>query len=367
MQRAEELRFPSFPPLLRVVGTIPLCVGLGLIAFSGMNLVPIAIGLVIAVLGGAVTLGRRALVIDPARGRVFDALGLVVPMFERRSVAFREFEVVAFGLSIRTIDGAANIQYWVALFGPSHKRSLVATESFLEARQTAERVAKVMGLGVLDQATLAGYREPGSLDVSLRQRLLSGAALPVLGPLPPRFSAIPGTGVWSWRLPRAALLPQLGNASRLLLLALLAQIINVARLVGPVHPNIANDPSMMWVMNGFSVLGVLVGIVVLVLVVRELRAAERDTIVHASPHGLILELRGLFGTRTLTLESNSLETLGVGRRIVLALLPSLGPERIVAASDRLAATFGIGCTEAERTWLIQAIWHALISDRGVRA
>ena len=360
---AEPLRFPSFPPLVRVAGAVPLCVGLSLISFPPRDLILSAIGLVIAALGVVFTFGRRSLVIDPARARVFDAVGLLVTMFEWRSLPFQAFNVVSFGLRVTTVDGAGNAQYWVGLSGPTHKRGIAAVDNFLEARRTAEQVAKVMGLGVLDQATLAGYREPGSLDVSLRQRLLSAGTLPPLGPLPPRFSTVPGARGWSFSLPRAPLLPQLGNSFRWFLFAIMAQIVTVIRLTGLTHPRVANDPSMTLLGDAFGVLGILVAACVLALFIRELRVAERYTTVHVSPHGLHLELRGMFGTRRVTLDSNALETLGVGRRVLLPALPSLGPERIVAASDQRVITFGIGCTPAERTWLIHAIWHALISHR----
>ncbi len=294
---------------------------------------------------------RYTITVDGAARAVEESIGLCLPILTIRRHPATSWRCVTMRLVAIYTGNSTSLSYGVFLVGASRERLLEQVADLAQARATAEAVAKLLGLGVSDEITQSGYREAGSLDEPLRQRLLRVPSLPPLGRPPSRLSIEVVRDELRVRLPRARALPQLTLALSWCSFGAICCVPIFIVVSGLGHPGATRDV----VMRAVSLLGLVPAVVAAVVSWRELRELEREVLVFVSPRALGAEIQGPLGRRCLAVSAERLENVGVGHRVRLGWFPRRGPPRLVACADDEVVSFGTSCSPEEHAWLIRAI------------
>ncbi len=306
--------------------------------------------------GFVMTCGRFQVALDEAEQRVTHRIGLVIPFLLWRSYLLGHYASIWIRFQQR--DDSKSNGYLVGLSGSTGDHAVLACSDLLEARRFSEQLSNCSGLGIKDEATLSGFREAGTMNEPLRQRL-GRQGVPALGPAPPRLTVSSTREHISVTLPKAPLYDQLGPVWPPVFGVCAALLLPVVRL-SALNPVFLNSPTELLVINGICVLSLVFGIFPLRYLIAELRAIELETTVAASPRGITVSTRGPLGLRAQTMSSDVLESLGFGHRRNLSASFALGPKRLLAIADESVVSFGVGCSHTEISWLVQAISHALV-------
>jgi hypothetical protein len=349
--------FERYPALLRYFGAFWCLVNTWMAVVMSkpphfeMALTPLLF-LAIGLVG---TFGRYRITLNAEPSVVETSFGWGFWLRRLRRYEPGTFRWVALRLAVTRADNSTSLSYGVFLVGPSDTRGLDEADDLLKARATAERVAQLLGLGVSDELTQSGYREPGSLDEPLRARLMRAPDPAPLGPPPAGLDVHVSGDELRVALPTAKALPQLTVALSWAVFGAIGCIPTLILLSGLGHPRVVSDPVLSSLLGGMGLPIVLIAIIALL---RDLARLERDVTMRVSPRGLSADVTGPRGARTLSLAAHELESVGVGHRTQLSVFPRLGPARIVACADHELIDFGTACSPDQHAWLIRAIhWY----------
>jgi hypothetical protein len=344
--------------MIRPFGAVFLAGGLFFFYLVLVDQVFGALGVVVpcTLVGVVMTFGRFQIMLDEAQLCVIHRVGVVVPLLPWRSFLLREYSSI--WIRFQQGDDSESNGYLVGLSRSTGEQAVLSCSDLLEARRFSERLSNCMGLGINDEATLSGFREAGTMNEPLCERL-KRQGVPSLGPAPPRLTVSRTSEHISVTLPKAPLNEQLGPVWPPLFGVFAALLLPLVRLLA-LNPVFQKSPTELLVINGICCLSVLLGIFPLRYLIVELGAIEIETTVVAAPRGITVSTRGPLGLRTHAMSSEVLESLGFGHRRNLSASFAVGPKRLLAIADDSVISLGVGCSHTEITWLMQAISHSLL-------
>ncbi len=341
--------------------SIPLVEMTGGKGFNPVLLGPALMSLPFLAVGTGFLLGRAGLSLDRRRRKIIQWWGLLIP-FRTTERSLQDLEQV--GISVDRRGGKnKHTVYPVQLDGRSGEPiEIEAPGNHFQARQTAEKLAKFLGLGIADTSMgIRTFRPAGSLDEPLRDRILrqdGPAPLPAGGP-PERiqYTSRNDTG--------AFILPKVGFTGPVVLSliagGLFAAIFSAVMLVPLVF--------MLEKASSFLPVAIMIGIFSLpmvgvlgAIVVSVIRTVTQQEKLLASPRGITIERTDWFGKTQTAMPAQELEELekgisGGGTPGNLLRTPIL-----FARSDKAELEFGQGLTPDEVDWLARTIRHHLTRE-----
>ncbi len=320
-----------------------------------------------------VAVARRVAVLDLVRRQIAVRFGFIVPMLQTSVRPLERCECITIRLgalapptdpsSAQPTSGGADRTYEVVAYRLGHGDCLWQSTNYLEARSAAEQVAKLMGVGVMDEVMGCGYREAGTLAESHVARIRRQAALAPVPGIRTSLSAEYADGNLLIELPRATIRPQPIPRNFLWWCCggVMYAFITVLTLLQPGLGGPFAPEAPWWVDLAREAWPILVASVFFACVVLpKLVRTETQVRVRAGTWGLQVDTRALFGTRSRRINATDLRSVNVARAAIPPSPPHNDTEAVVAISDTQLLTFGVGCTRAEREWLALAVQHALV-------
>lgn len=319
-------------------------------------------GAIFALVGAALSFGRRGAVLDRRQGLLITWWGLLVPF--RTKQRKLEADAVRLNTEVRRSDKSTYTVYPVRLQYRGKAFYTVGEPQVMkEARASAEQMAKFLNIPLEDEtAGTKVVRAPDELDMSLRERLQKkGEDAKELPPQPENLRAaydadgdsllvtVPPTGLTVIHKIAVVVLLGVGLLGGALLLGFSA--------FGSGGPSFFD-----WIMAAFMAFPVL-GMVASIL-----HSAKKSTELRASPDGLELVELGLRRKKRF-MPVNELEELLITSVVGMqksgqgpglgAFLGGMDKETVVARSDKDTFTFGSGLSREELEWLKALIEKAL--------
>jgi hypothetical protein len=372
--------------LLAVSGVVPMGNAERLPAIAWPLLV--LMGIAFTAVGGGLAFGRSWTTIDRSQSRIVKQWGLLIPMRER-IVPLHGYSAVR--LSVVEGDSDTADRFPIALTGQSGPDlPLFVSNAYAEARACAKTVAEHLHLDVEDASTDHPVRLPASLmDVPFRERLRRSGAPPADTERPP------GARIQVTREHGEVRVVVLPRPMRVLMLAAagvpLAVLLVIGRPLATFFRQTRTPDPIAWLFLGFVAL--FFALPAMAVVNAFLRSRRGATIVVLSNHGLRIEERGAWRTRTIarfdaadildvdySSRTSSLEAARhTAEQQVLQSHPSasttMSPrvERLLDALTRFAkgqgvivktrtslTTFGQGLDESETRYLHSVICRSLV-------
>jgi hypothetical protein len=310
-------------------------------------------------IGFVALVARAVLEVDEDKRRVAFRIGIGLPM-----IAWWSHDLSAcrsLWIRFQESSESESTAYVLGASVGDTDREIFNSIDLLEVRALAEKLSKVSGLGITDEATASGYREAGSLDEPLRQRLLRQGAPPI-EPTPPRLMVDRIAGELRVMLPRAPFWPQFSLAIPAVLFLILLLLIPLARVFA-LHESFRNEPNLLLVIDSLCALDLIAVAFVVRRFGREIRGIETETALIASSEGVKVHYCNPLGRHVEALSSNVIESIGMGYRRQVTHFADQGPKRLLVIADHAVLSFGAGCTDVELRWLAQAISEALVSPQ----
>lgn len=318
--------------------------------------VPPMLGLVFAVVGGLITFGRAGKLIDRTAGTITTWWGLLVPM-RSKTRPLDEFHEVTMRREVRRSNKNTRVVYPVRLRArQGADLTLEELQNEKQARRTAERVAKFLGLPLAD--TTHGtriVRQADELDESLRERARRTGVQPEVPPKPPEARS-------SHRLEDDTLvleIPPSGFTARLAFQ--LAIVVAAPMMIGSVFfgalmvGGVDDWTFFLWMVV------MMLGVPLLAIGVPTINLARQRTVLKLTPQTLTVSCRGPFFGRTTAIPADELEELEIvpGHPSSNRGLFRQGSS-ILARSDHASVQFGEGLTLDELRW-IRDLVHSVVT------
>lgn len=283
--------------------------------------------------GVGLVFGRRGADFHRGSESVVAWWGLLFLPFSRKTRRWDEFERVHLSTRIvRTKNGSYTV-YPVRLEGKGDGMLLMEMRDYLSGRATAEKAAKFMNLGMLDDGgEVQVFREPGTMDESVRDRLRRTGERPAVAS-PPELSQIRlevGDSDISFQFPEPEVSP---------VLVLIGSVIALG-LIGAIGYFV--EPFFGVILALFLLPGVYRGL-------RDYGGVDRLTVDRDT---LRLVRSGPAGTMRREIPLDELEDLEVSTR----------RGRIVARSDKLTLTIGAKLGPDEAGWVVDTLKLAMVGE-----
>ena len=314
-------------------------------------------GAVFAIVGGAIMFGRAGTIIDRREGTVTTWWGLLVP-WRSKTRPLSNFSTVTLSREVRRSNKRTRVVFPVRLVSPrSANLDLEESQNAEKARQKAERIAKFMGLPLVD--TTHGspiVRQAHELDESLRERARRTGVRPQVPkkPLDVRSSyriegetlvlEIPPGGVRLFSLP-------LG-------LAVAAPLFAGVMFFTGVGLGELNGQMMSFML---LVAGVIIGVPVLTIAGPTLHRAWQRTILELTPHTLTVIGRSPLYRSTTRIPTDELEELEIVFGSGMGRIGFRGGHVILARSDHASVQFGQGLPIEELHW-VRDVVHSVVTS-----
>jgi hypothetical protein len=289
----------GFPFL--VIGAL----GSGVLRSAALNWGTVVMGFAFLAVGATLVFGRRWTIFDARQRRVIRQLGLLIPMqLKERSLS--EFDAVVLALDSNSDSGD---NYPVRLRARAGKDLKVCfSAEFAESRERAEFLARFLELDLVDRSTdHEVVLSPDQAGESLQQRLRSGARPErVAQPATMRSAVNESGGTVRIVIPgrRWAALP-------LALPALIPVSIAVYLLPAFFRRTDAPPDFAQLVVPAFVIIGAF-GILPLSVAIHVMLRGFRETVVTASPTGLLFEGRGAWRRKTTSIPAADIMALDYG-------------------------------------------------------
>jgi len=324
----------------------------------------VPLGLLFALIGAALVLGRAGTIIDREQGQVTTWWGLLVPF---RRVVHRLSDFVAVRVDqkvVRTRNGDHTV-YPIMLERADDEVAIRQTRNATQARQVAERVASFLNLPLRDATgDTVVERDAAQLDESVRDRARREGKQLTWPTEPPGCRvrcALSGDEV-TIELPRTGF--NLGLAIRVV--AGFAVPVVAAVFLRSFLAGFGDEGFVRWILLGvFGVLFVLAPLATVSLrAVWIMRMRER---VSVSPRELRIDRLFPLGRRSIKIPAEELEEFDVSRGVAPSHMAARFRRRsIIARSDDASCVFGSGLRDDERQWVHDAIRYVLVHGRPPR-
>ena len=363
-----------FGGIFAVVGVFMIVTGIAetLQKGPGAALIAAIVGSVFALAGLAIMLSRAGVEID-ARSGVVASWWRCACFGKRREISVDQLDHVSIQREVRRSKNSSYTVYPVRLQGLGKPVDLDEPREFNKARLTAEQVAKLLQLNIVD--TTSGtevVREHDKLDESIRQQAKrTGEAVEV--PEPPADTkvtfSIEGDELTLDLPPKG-----LGAAYALLIPAMLVPIVVVTVILSGVFGDADMPKEMKIVIVAFVGVGFVL-LPALVLGGKFLKSRRDRTRVVASLDELRIEERGLVGARTTTFAAKEIEEFNLAsprdlpaeiqqappflRKLLLAAARKSSGSGIHVRSDTASVQFGGHLSADEQRWIYAVIKRML--------
>ncbi len=323
-------------------------------------LIPAFMSIPFLLIGAGFLFGRSGLILDRRRKKVVQWWGLLVP-FSKTENDFQDLERV--DISVERRGGKNKVTVFpVTLKGKGKPIEIEAPQTHFAARTLAEKVAKFLQFGIMDNSMGVGvFREAGTLDEPLRDRILrqDGPA-----PAPPADEHRRGRIQYQTRDETGAfILPRIGFTPALMLslgiggfVALVFAGVFLIPILSILGQKDGALPAL--IMIGFFFTPIIISI--LGMLVYGLKTSTTQEKLLASPRGIVIERTTCFGKTQFSMSATELEELDRGTR---GPTGSIFQDPVLyARSDKTELDFGHGLTRDELDWLWKAIRHHLTAE-----
>lgn len=315
-------------------------------------------GAVFAGVGAVIMFGRAGTIIDRRVGTITTWWGLLVPMCSKTR-PLNEFSKVTLGREVRRSNKRTRVVYPVRLVSAgSANLNLEEPQNVEKARQKAERIAKFVGLPLVDTSHGSPIvRQAHELDESLRERARRTGVRPEVPKTPPGVRS-------SYRIEGETLVMEIppGGLSRMLSFPLV--VAGAAPLIaGLMFFNGIRLGDMNGQMMSFLLVasGAIVGIPLLTIVAPTLHRAWQRTTLELTSHTLTVTSRSPLYRSTTRIPADELEEL----EIIFGGDMGRGWGRpghsILARSDHASVQFGEGLPMEELRW-VRDVVHSVVTS-----
>ncbi len=339
--------------------------GVGLVPQQGRGmplLVALPFGGIFVAVGVALVFGRGGTIIDRRRGVVTQWWGLLVA-FRSHDRRVDELGAVTVTKEVRRSDKSTYIVFPVRLSSDPKPVKLEEHRRYEDARRTAEQVAKHLALPLHDSSNGdTVIREPGILDLSLKEQLLRTGEAVVLPPPPEGMRTVirrKGTDV---RLD----IPAAGFAAVSIGIMIASLVFALFVTFTFLVPLLTRGPGMpAGVRFGF---GLFIGFFFILLPLATagsaaLRMARETTSIILTQQKLVFETRALWKHTVKEILLKDLEELTLSRSSPVARSgPNSAGNGIILRSDEISLEFGGHLPPAEKEYLAAVIKQVVAAD-----
>lgn len=327
---------------------------------SASPLFAVLFGMLFALPGLCLMLGRAATVLDKDQEKIITWWGLLVP-FKSKEQPLEGLDTVTLTKEVRRSDKSTYTVYPVRLSGGEKPMLLKEPRQYEPARRLAEQAAKFLDLPLEDSTSGEMIRrEAGTLDESLRDRILrTGETVE----MPER----PANARSAYQTEGDTLvidIPPLGFQARHILIlfaGLLFPAMVCIMFLGPMLSG-GKPPPLFFL----AFIGVFfIGLPLLLTWGMAFRDARKRARVRISSALLEVRQQGLLLSKTIRIPTSELEELTLTRTGRAGLQSPFAPNpELRARSDRAVVDFGRGLQKQELEWLYDIVRYMVVTEAG---